>query len=1192
MRRLYGVQYKKYSKKLLIVVFIFGLFLSVGVGNVSAVVKVLSNSTHAYSTIRSTITQLLGSGHLDVDVIVHRTALDNTTSGLSAALDTSATFYDASGGAVSSQAPYQIFTTSFTGYTGDTISLYNQYDGTNLTHNYAFTVSTNSPPPAFYTAPGGDGWSSSSGVEWTIDPNIFNTASLSSLTAANAGIMASLSHEQSAWNLFDIKAALRQTGTNWDSGYDNTDYGFGIINYASSTALTSSGIFLQPPVSTTTVSSIGQITFTLYPFKQTRRVKEALFQFNSNPGFQASELSLSDITTLGGTKITDYSTTTASSSIIPIYTAFSNKYFVWFTADNSTDGSANFSRVDTYSVLGPVSQSQIDFNSSFDISSPADNAIATTSPTFTWETADSFFDISKYQLFVDGSLDTDNIASTTLSAAPSTVLSEGTHTWYIKAINGSSNATSSVSIRTINMVSSYIPSYTWYVDNVLGNDSNKGSSALPWSTISKASVTAQPGNTVVVIKNDGSPYREVIAPVSGNTTDGNIVFRGVDVNSKPEIWGSDNVAQSVVGGWTSYGGGNANTYQKSLSTTVTVFAGGSSTSTLSARTKGSAAASLNEGEWYYTGGVLYYRLNSGEDINTLFAEASQRSYGIDCSGGNTFKDIVVKWASSGGAYLRVGCIGERLELYDSVIGVYMFGGGTESNLGPILRYSVVEGNTSKGIYLIVVNYSRVYNNTIYNNGTGLSAVLQGNNSIVKNNVFNNNTANFEFVSFPVTTTFIASNNNWSSGTVDSLWDSTYKGSDNQESKAPSFTNTTSRNFRLKKLSPNIDTGTSISGLSTDILGNPIYGTPDIGAYEYQPPYTITSDRINITSPVRVYKDGKYRPTTATTTGTQAYFQVTPKAGFPAGDYSEWLNVTVSDWQTSGTYAKTWTEESSIATTTVHTIGDLKSDTNYNVLVDGVQYAAITTNENGIASFDYDGGYSVHTFSITEVPIGNGPIVGTFGVVNTQSNPGPSSAPVVPAANTSSPQSFVVEIPIATFTATSTEQKLVEKFVEDVLEVAPGYKFSKYLQIGSQSTEVTQLQQKLRELGYFTYPENTGYFGHITQTAVKAFQKANNIEQVGVVGPQTRRALNAINTIESITQPQPFIFSQYIIIGTRSSEVTQLQQKLRELGFFTFFKNTGYFGSITGEAVKAFQKANNIEQVGVVGPQTRSALNSL
>ena len=87
-----------------------------------------------------------------------------------------------------------------------------------------------------------------------------------------------------------------------------------------------------------------------------------------------------------------------------------NKYFVWFTADNTDDSIANFSRIDTYSVLGPVSQSQIDFNSSFDISSPADNIITSTTPTFTWESADSYFNISKYQLFIDGVLDTDNIS--------------------------------------------------------------------------------------------------------------------------------------------------------------------------------------------------------------------------------------------------------------------------------------------------------------------------------------------------------------------------------------------------------------------------------------------------------------------------------------------------------------------------------------------------------------------------------------------------------------------------------------------------------------------------------------------------------------------------------------------------------------------------------------------------------------
>jgi len=220
-------------------------------------------------------------------------------------------------------------------------------------------------------------------------------------------------------------------------------------------------------------------------------------------------------------------------------------------------------------------------------------------------------------------LDTDNISGT--STTPSSILSEGSHTWYIKAVNGSGNATSSASTRTINIISGYTTSRTWYVDNVLGDDSNSGTEAAPWKTLSKAASTAQAGNTVIIVKNDGVPYREILVPSKGDTTDGNIIFRGIDVNNKPEIWGSDNLSQDVASGWTSYGGGNADTYQKSVTTSAGVLMAGSATSTLSARTEGNSASSLGEGEWDWAGGILYYRLNSGENINTLHIEAGQRN---------------------------------------------------------------------------------------------------------------------------------------------------------------------------------------------------------------------------------------------------------------------------------------------------------------------------------------------------------------------------------------------------------------------------------------------------------------------------------------------------------------------------------------------------------------------------------------
>ncbi len=64
--------------------------------------------------------------------------------------------------------------------------------------------------------------------------------------------------------------------------------------------------------------------------------------------------------------------------------------------------------------------------------------------------------------------------------------------------------------------------------------------------------------------------------------------------------------------------------------------------------------------------------------------------------------------------------------------------------------------------------------------------------------------------------------------------------------------------------------------------------------------------------------------------------------------------------------------------------------------------------------------------------------------------------------------------------------------------------------GSRGGEVKALQQKLRELGYFTYPTNTGLFGSITRAAVVAFQKDHGLKPYpGWVGPATRAALNIL-----------------------------------------------------------------------------------
>lgn len=78
----------------------------------------------------------------------------------------------------------------------------------------------------------------------------------------------------------------------------------------------------------------------------------------------------------------------------------------------------------------------------------------------------------------------------------------------------------------------------------------------------------------------------------------------------------------------------------------------------------------------------------------------------------------------------------------------------------------------------------------------------------------------------------------------------------------------------------------------------------------------------------------------------------------------------------------------------------------------------------------------------------------------------------------------------------------------------------------------------------------------------------------------------------VTVPK-VVFKSALRMGSKGAEVVALQQKLRELGFFKFSTNTGYYGSVTKAAVVAFQKKYNLKPYpGIVGSLTRTALNSL
>ncbi|GGB62946.1 cell wall hydrolase [Fictibacillus barbaricus] len=71
-----------------------------------------------------------------------------------------------------------------------------------------------------------------------------------------------------------------------------------------------------------------------------------------------------------------------------------------------------------------------------------------------------------------------------------------------------------------------------------------------------------------------------------------------------------------------------------------------------------------------------------------------------------------------------------------------------------------------------------------------------------------------------------------------------------------------------------------------------------------------------------------------------------------------------------------------------------------------------------------------------------------------------------------------------------------------------------LSTGSQGYEVTALQQKLKEMGFF-YGPVTGYYGPITERAVADFQYKTNLSSDGVAGPATFLMLNEVEQMARV-----------------------------------------------------------------------------
>lgn len=149
---------------------------------------------------------------------------------------------------------------------------------------------------------------------------------------------------------------------------------------------------------------------------------------------------------------------------------------------------------------------------------------------------------------------------------------------------------------------------------------------------------------------------------------------------------------------------------------------------------------------------------------------------------------------------------------------------------------------------------------------------------------------------------------------------------------------------------------------------------------------------------------------------------------------------------------------------------------------------------------------------------------------------------------------------------------------------PGGTQSGDLRQGSSGASVSRLQQNLRQLGYF-YGRVSGYFGLDTQQAVIRFQQASGLRGDGVVGSRTKQAIEAILISRGEGETD-----EYPVLSENSSgpAVTRLQQLLQQAGYFNT-NPTGRFGSITRNALIAFQRNSGLPANGVANRQTWDAL---
>lgn len=139
------------------------------------------------------------------------------------------------------------------------------------------------------------------------------------------------------------------------------------------------------------------------------------------------------------------------------------------------------------------------------------------------------------------------------------------------------------------------------------------------------------------------------------------------------------------------------------------------------------------------------------------------------------------------------------------------------------------------------------------------------------------------------------------------------------------------------------------------------------------------------------------------------------------------------------------------------------------------------------------------------------------------------------------------------------------------------KDSRSLYYGCTGSRVSDLQQALYDDGYYNGSID-GRYGDSTYTAVQRFQRAHNLTADGIAGVKTLAKLGLSTSSSGSSSSSSG--SMILALGSRGSEVSRLQQYLRDKGY-SISDSSGVFGDGTRQALIAWQGSRGFATTGAL-----------